>query len=235
GTVAAGADSQPYGGRESATLHADFSWGSDDFSAAAHQSDFCCHHRTDSCHGAVFDAPETACPGQDCFATYRSALIHCDADPSIKGDLMKSLKFAGAIGAALVVSMLGTAPAHAQYPERQITMVVPFGAGGSTDIVGRITAQALSQRLNVPVVVDNRGGAGGTVGTQAAAGMPGDGYVITVATTSTHVVGPLTTKVRYNPVNDFKHIGMIAETPYVMVISPKLNAKSVQEVIDYAK
>lgn len=149
---------------------------------------------------------------------------------------MKSFKFAGALSAALVVGMLGAQPAFAQYPERQITMVVPFSAGGSTDIVGRIAAQALSERLKVPVVIDNRGGAGGTVGTQAAAGMPGDGYTITVATTSTHVVGPLTNKaVRYNPVNDFKHIGMIAETPYVMVVSPKFNAKSVKEVIDYAK
>ena len=149
---------------------------------------------------------------------------------------MKSFKFAGALSAALVVGMLGAQPAHAQYPERQITMIVPFSAGGSTDIVGRIAAQALSERLKVPVTVDNRGGAGGTVGTQAAAGMQADGYTITVATTSTHVVGPLTNKaVRYNPVNDFKHIGMIAETPYVMVVSPKFNAKSVKEVIDYAK
>lgn len=149
---------------------------------------------------------------------------------------MKSFKFAGAISAALVVGLLGAQPASAQYPERQITMVVPFSAGGSTDIVGRIAAQALSERLKVPVVIDNRGGAGGTVGTQAAAGMPSDGYTITVATTSTHVVGPLTNKaVRYNPINDFKHIGMIADTPYVMVVSPKFNVKSVKEVIDYAK
>lgn len=149
---------------------------------------------------------------------------------------MKSLKLAAALGTALVVGLAGAQSVHAQYPERQVTMVVPFGAGGSTDIVGRIAAQALSQRIGQPVVVDNRGGAGGTVGTQAAAGMAPDGYAITVATTSTHVVGPLTNAaVKYDPVKDFQHIGMIAETPYVMVVSPKFNVNSVQDVIDYAK
>lgn len=149
---------------------------------------------------------------------------------------MKSVKLAAAFGTTLVIGLAGIQSAHAQYPERQITMVVPFGAGGSTDIVGRITANALSQRLGVPVIVDNRGGAGGTIGTQSASGMPPDGYSITVATTSTHVVGPLTNaSVRYKPVNDFEHIGMIAETPYVMVVNPKLGVNTVQDVIDLAR
>lgn len=149
---------------------------------------------------------------------------------------MKSLKLAGVIGATVVVGLFGAQSALAEYPERQVSMVVPFGAGGSTDIVGRIAAQALSQRLKQPVIVDNRGGAGGTVGTQAAAGMTPDGYAITVATTSSHVVGPLTNAaVKYDAVKDFEHIGMIAETPYVMVVSPKFNVSSVKDVIDYAK
>lgn len=135
-------------------------------------------------------------------------------------------------GAALAAAMLAAAPAAADFPDREITMIVPFGAGGSTDIVGRIAAQALSERLDVPVVVENRGGAGGTVGTQAAAGMGADGYAITVATTSTHVVGPLTNpSVRYDPVEDFAHIGMIAETPYVLVINPELGVSDVSELI----
>lgn len=151
-----------------------------------------------------------------------------------------SFKFASAVGATLVFGVMGMQTAHAQnaqkYPTRDITMVVPFSAGGSTDIVGRIAGNALSKRLGVPVIIDNRGGAGGTIGTKAAAGMAPDGYTVTVATTSTHVVGPLTNQsVGYKPLEDFEHIGMIAETPYVMVISPKLNAKTVQDVINYAK
>jgi tripartite-type tricarboxylate transporter receptor subunit TctC len=137
-------------------------------------------------------------------------------------------------GAAFFLGAM-TLGAAADYPEREITMIVPFGPGGSTDIVGRIAAQALSDRLGVPVVVENRAGAGGTVGTQAAAGMEPDGYTVTVATTSTHVVGPLThTAVEYDPVEGFAHIGMIAETPYVMVINPDVEAETVQDVIDLA-
>lgn len=135
------------------------------------------------------------------------------------------------------VAMLAAAPASAQkYPERTITMIVPFGAGGSTDIVGRIAADAMAKALGVSMVIENKGGAGGTVGTQAAANAAPDGYTITMATTSTHVVGPLTVEtVKYNPVRDFEHVGMIAETPYVLVISPKLAVNSVKELIDYAK
>lgn len=127
-------------------------------------------------------------------------------------------------------------PAAADYPERNIRLIVPFGAGGSTDIVGRIVAVPLQDRLGKPIVVENRGGAGGTVGTQAAATSPNDGYVLTVATTSTHVVGPLMhDTVKYDPIKDFTHIGMIGETPYVLVVNLKLPVNSVQELIDLAK
>jgi tripartite-type tricarboxylate transporter receptor subunit TctC len=134
-------------------------------------------------------------------------------------------------------AMLAAMPASAQkYPDRTITMIVPFGAGGSTDIVGRIAAEAMAKALGVSVIVENRGGAGGTVGTQVAANAAPDGYTITMATTSTHVVGPLTIEtVKYNPIKDFEHVGMIAETPYVLVISPKLAVNSVQELIEHAK
>jgi tripartite-type tricarboxylate transporter receptor subunit TctC len=133
--------------------------------------------------------------------------------------------------------MLAAMPVSAQnYPERTITMVVPFGAGGSTDIVGRIAADAMSKALGVSMIIENKGGAGGTVGTQAAANAAPDGYTLTMSTTSTHVVGPLTVEtVKYNPIKDFEHIGMIAETPYVLVISPKLGVNSVKELIEHAK
>ncbi len=142
-----------------------------------------------------------------------------------------------AVGLAAAAALLAAMPAAAQnYPERTITMVVPFGAGGSTDIVGRIAADAMSKVLGVSIIVENKGGAGGTVGTQAAANAAPDGYTVTMSTTSTHVVGPLTVDtVKYNPVKDFEHVGMIAETPYVLVISPKLAVNSVKELIDYAK
>lgn len=139
-------------------------------------------------------------------------------------------------GAALLAGLVATSATAADYPTREIMMIVPFGPGGSTDIVGRIAAQALSERLGVPVIVENRGGAGGTVGTQAAAGMDADGYTISVSTTSTHVVGPLThSAVKYDPIEDFENIGMIGETPYVMAVSPSVEGETVQDVIDLAK
>ena len=150
---------------------------------------------------------------------------------------MNTVTFRGAVGLIASAALLAAMPAAAQgYPERTITMVVPFGAGGSTDIVGRIAADAMSKVLGVSIIVENKGGAGGTVGTQSAANASPDGYTITMSTTSTHVVGPLTVEtVKYNPVKDFEHVGMIAETPYVLVISPKLAVNSVKELIDYAK
>jgi tripartite-type tricarboxylate transporter receptor subunit TctC len=150
---------------------------------------------------------------------------------------MSLAKCRHAVGLIASAAMLAAMPVSAQnYPERTITMVVPFGAGGSTDIVGRIAADAMSKALGVSMIIENKGGAGGTVGTQAAANAAPDGYTLTMSTTSTHVVGPLTVEtVKYNPIKDFEHIGMIAETPYVLVISPKLGVNSVKELIEHAK
>jgi tripartite-type tricarboxylate transporter receptor subunit TctC len=138
---------------------------------------------------------------------------------------------------SVAATLLSVGAASAQtYPTRQITMMVPFGAGGSTDIVGRITAQAMAKNLGVPVVVLNKGGAGGTLGTQQATTMPADGYSILMSTTSTLVVGPLTNEtVKYHPIKSFEHIGMIAETPYVLVVSNKSGITSVKDLIEVAK
>ena len=151
---------------------------------------------------------------------------------------MNIATFKRAAGVVASAALLAALPSYAQqkYPDRTITMVVPFGAGGSTDIVGRIAADAMSKVLGVSMIIENKGGAGGTIGAQAAANAAPDGYTITMSTTSTHVVGPLTVEtVKYNPIKDFEHIGMIAETPYVLVISPKFAVNSVKELIDYAK
>jgi tripartite-type tricarboxylate transporter receptor subunit TctC len=138
---------------------------------------------------------------------------------------------------AFLVVVAGLAPpAAADWPEREIRLIVPFPPGGSTDIVGRIVAQPLGKRLGQPIVVENRGGAGGTVGTQAAASSRNDGHTLVVATTSTHVVGPsVHSTVKYDPVNDFAPIGLVGETPYVLVVAPKLPVASVKELVALAK
>ncbi len=123
----------------------------------------------------------------------------------------------------------------AQYPQRAIKMVVPFPPAGATDVVGRIVAQKLTERLGQSVVVENRPGAGGAIGSDLVAKSAPDGYTILMATSSTHSVGPVLQKLPYDPVKDFAAITHVADVPNVLIVSPKLPPRSVKELIEYAK
>ena len=139
------------------------------------------------------------------------------------------------LAAAIVGTAAGVAaPAFAQadYPNKPIRLIVPFPAGGSTDIVGRVVAQKLSERLGQQVVVDNRGGAGGTIGADAAAKAAPDGYTLTIGTTSTHAVAAgAYSKLSYNPVKDFAPVSLVAITPYLLVVNPQVKAANLKEFI----
>src|SRR5215204_7524083 len=142
--------------------------------------------------------------------------------------------------AAVVAAVLAGAtayPARAQdYPNRPITLVVPFAPGGSTSIVARIVADKLSEALGQQIVVENRGGAGGTVGTRAVAKSPPDGYTLLLGYTGTLAIGPTLYKnAGYDPRKDFAPIGMIGNAPNSLVVHPSFPAKSVAELIAYAK
>jgi tripartite-type tricarboxylate transporter receptor subunit TctC len=114
--------------------------------------------------------------------------------------------------------------------------MVPFPPGGSTDIVARIVAQKLAERLGQSIVIENRGGAGGTLGTAAAAKAAPDGYTLAVASTSTHVVAPsVYAKLDYDPVKDFAPVSLMAVSPYLLVVAPSVPAKTLQELIALAK
>jgi tripartite-type tricarboxylate transporter receptor subunit TctC len=135
---------------------------------------------------------------------------------------------------------LGTLASHAAlaqaYPAKPIRLVVPFAPGGSTDIVARIVAQKLSDRLGQQVVVENRGGAGGTIGAEAVAKAAPDGYTLVLGTTSTHAVAPnVYAKIGYDPVKDFAPISLVAVTPYLLVVNPSMNVKSLPEFVGYVK
>jgi tripartite-type tricarboxylate transporter receptor subunit TctC len=138
--------------------------------------------------------------------------------------------------APLIVA-LGVGVAVAQdYPSRPITLVVPFPPGGSTTIVARIVADKMSEALGQSIVVDNRGGAGGTVGSRAAAKSPADGYTILLGYTGTLAIGPtLYGNPGYDPRSDFAPIGRIATAPNTLVVHPSLPVHSVPELIAYAK
>ena len=139
--------------------------------------------------------------------------------------------------AVCAVATLHAAGAAAQaWPVKPIRLMVPFPPGGSTDIVARIVAQKLSERLGQSIVIENRGGAGGTIGTAVIAKSAPDGYNLTVASTSTHVVAPgVYARLDYDPVKDFAPVSLMAVSPYLLVVNPSVPAKTLQELITLAK
>ncbi len=137
---------------------------------------------------------------------------------------------------ALACLMLAGRFATAQeWPAKSITLVVPFAAGGTTDLVGRPLAQSLAARLGQSVVVDNRAGAGGTIGAGIAAKSPADGYTLFLATIA-HTIAPgMYKNLSYDFVRDFDPITMVAEVPNVLIVNPAMPAKTSAELIAYAK
>jgi len=140
--------------------------------------------------------------------------------------------------ASLLVAAAGllAAGVHAQtYPTRPIRLVVPFPAGGATDIFARAVSQKLGERLGVSVVVDNKPGAGGTIGSDLVAKAAPDGYTLLLATTSTHSIGPSFGKVPYDAVADFTPISHVGNAPSLMLVPNSAPAKTVKEWVDYAR
>ena len=138
------------------------------------------------------------------------------------------------LGAAMALGLAGAAAA--EFPERQVTLVIPFAAGGSTDVVGRIVADRMSRDLGQQVVVQNVGGAGGSLGAQQVAKADPDGYTILMATVATHALNPLILKQKpYDPVADFAPVSLLVLVPNVLAVNPELPVNSVQELIDLAK
>ncbi|MFO1198289.1 MAG: tripartite tricarboxylate transporter substrate binding protein [Burkholderiaceae bacterium] len=122
------------------------------------------------------------------------------------------------------------------WPERTVRLVVPFPSGGATDLVGRVIAQRLSKDLGQQVVVENKAGAGGTLGSAEAAKAAPDGYTLLLATSSTHSVAPqLMPKLPYDAGRDFTPIAHVADAASVLLVTPSLPAKSVAELIAVAK
>jgi len=138
--------------------------------------------------------------------------------------------------AAAAVFQVGTAAAQSDYPNRPVKLIVGFAPGGSTDIVARIVAQRLGEKLGQTVIVENKAGAGGTIGADSTAKSPPDGYTLTLGTTSTHAIAAgAYSKLPYNPVNDFTPISLVAITPYLLVVNPKTPAQKLPEFVALAK
>ena len=129
-----------------------------------------------------------------------------------------------------------SALAAAEYPDQPIRIVVPFAAGGGTDVMGRMFAQKLADAWKVPVLVENRPGAGGTLGSTAVARAPADGYTILLGSISTHAISPgIYARLDYDPLKDFEAVARAGATPFVMTVHPGVPANSVGELIALAR
>jgi tripartite-type tricarboxylate transporter receptor subunit TctC len=130
-----------------------------------------------------------------------------------------------------------TRRAHAQaYPSRVIKMIVPFAPGGPADTMARLAAQQLTTRLGQSIIIDNRGGAGGTIGAKAAAGAEPDGYTLMFGNTATFAVGPAVyTNIGYDPIKNFAPIALFSTSTNLLVTDPKLPVQSVAQLIAHAK
>ena len=126
--------------------------------------------------------------------------------------------------------------AAAAFPDKPIRLIVPFPAGGAADVMARGMAQRLGAELGQPIVIDNRGGAGGTTAAEGAAKSPADGYTLFFGTMGTHAINPaLYAKLRYDPLKDFAPISLTHTTPRVLVVGPSVPAKNIAELIALAK
>jgi tripartite-type tricarboxylate transporter receptor subunit TctC len=145
--------------------------------------------------------------------------------------------FAGLIAAVAFLPILASGPLHAQtYPSQPFRMIVPFAAGGGSDILARMIAEPLSKSLGQPIVVENKPGAGATIGADLVAKSAPDGYTWLFTTAGPQITNPyLMGKLPYDPFNDFAPVAMLAKSVNVLVVTPSLPPKTVRELIDYAK
>src|ERR1700712_2164020 len=129
-----------------------------------------------------------------------------------------------------------TALAQAAYPSKTIKMIVPYPAGGTTDFLGRLVADQLKSGLGATVIVENKPGAGTTLGADQVARAEADGYTLLMATSTTLAINKtLYKKLPYDPAKDFAPIGLVAGVPFALIVNPDIPAKNLAEFIAYAK
>jgi tripartite-type tricarboxylate transporter receptor subunit TctC len=147
-------------------------------------------------------------------------------------DTLRMNKLLTLLAAALVTS---TALAQADYPNRPIKIIVPFSPGGAVDGPTRAIAQELGKRLNQQVIIDNKPGAGATIGSEIVAKSPADGYTLLLASQTNAISATLYSKLSFNPIDDFAPISLLGREPGVLVVHPSLPVKSVAELVAHAK
>src|SRR5262249_17329209 len=168
----------------------------------------------------------------------QGAVCDCDVLAAQAGRGRQGLEVRMRTVAAVLAIIATAAPAHAQdgWPQRQVTLVVPFTAGGSTDLIARVLAQRMQANFGTPFVVENRAGAGGSIGTGAVAKAANDGYTLLVGTVSSNAINAfLYTKLTFDIDRDFQPVSLLATLPNLLFVNPKVRANSVPELVDYLK
>ena len=155
---------------------------------------------------------------------------HCFASPS-------ATPLRTIISAALLLYCTAPLPALAQaWPSKSIRWIVPFPPGGGNDTIARAVGQRLAESIGQPVVIDNRPGAGGTIGADLAARAPGDGYTLFLAGVASHGINPaLGGRLPYDPVRDFAPVSLLATAPLLLVLHPSLPVRSVKDLLALAR
>ena len=137
------------------------------------------------------------------------------------------------IAAVCALPAYALAQAQAAFPEKPVKIVVPYAAGGATDIVARAVAEKLSKRWNQPVIVDNKPGAGTTLAASQMAKTPGDGYTLYLTTSAHTISASIYKKLDFNPVTDFAPLSLIAKVPLVLVVRPNLKVRTLGKFVQY--
>src|SRR3954452_13230542 len=142
-----------------------------------------------------------------------------------------------ALAAAIAAVFFIAVPTKAQeWPQRQVSVVVPFAAGGSTDLIARIVAQHMQAKFGVPFVVENKAGAGGSIGTGMVAKAPNDGYTLLVGTVSSNAINAfLYSKLPFDVARDLQPVSLLARLPNLLFVHPKIPANNVAELVAYLK
>lgn len=139
------------------------------------------------------------------------------------------------VALAFALAMGATPAAATDYPAKPIKIVVPFTAGGTTDIIARMLGQSLGSKLKQPVIIENKPGAGSMLGTAEVARSDPDGYTLLMAGSSSLVIAPVINNAGYDPVKDFVPVSLVASSPLAVFVNPALPVKSISELISYAK
>ena len=143
---------------------------------------------------------------------------------------------AAVLVAAVLLCGLGAAGVNAQaWPSKPVRIVVPFAPGGTADTLGRLVAQKLTESLKENFIIENRGGAGGVIGSELVAKAEPDGYTLVVSGVASHCIAPALRKISFDPVHDFTHIALFGGPPGVLVVNPSLPAQDLKQFIAYAK